>query len=224
MKMIVANWKMNGSPKLAQQYIDAFRGVSIDGEIVICPPFELLNLLINQPFALGAQDCYSFESGAYTGEVSPLSLKNLGCKYVILGHSERRMLMHESNQLIFDKLHAAKKVGLKPILCVGETDNSRRQEELLDQLSLFRDIDNIIVAYEPVWCIGTGITPQCDDISNAINLIKTFTNASMCLYGGSINENNYQAILNTSGVDGLLIGGTSLNVEAFMKICAAEIF
>jgi len=209
--LIVANWKMNpASLKEAKNLFDSVKkGVRNikNVEVVLCPPFVYLPALSERGLAsvikLGAQDCFWEESGAFTGEVSPRQLKNLGVKYVILGHSERRKyLKEETDEIVSRKLGACLKVGLKPILCV----------EKLSQLKGIKK--DIIVAFEPISAIGTG---KAFDVEKAKSARKAIKN-NFVLYGGSLNSENAKDYIEKAGFKGLLIGGASLKGEEFIKI------
>ncbi len=209
--LIVANWKMNpASLKEAKNLFDSVKkGVRNikNVEVVLCPPFVYLPALSERGLAsvikLGAQDCFWEESGAFTGEVSPRQLKNLGVKYVILGHSERRKyLKEETDEIVSRKLGACLKVGLKPILCV----------EKLSQLKGIKK--DIIVAFEPISAIGTG---KAFDVEKAKSARKAIKN-NFVLYGGSLNSENAKDYIEKAGFKGLLIGGASLKGKEFIKI------
>lgn len=221
MKFLVANWKMNGDLEFTDRLISAVGCIQTQHNIVICPPSPLLFKFQNFPHKLGAQNCSYLESGALTGEISPLLLKALGCQYVIIGHSERRRSFNESNEDIYKKFRLLLRLNLIPIVCVGETleQKSQWQEILSEQLVLFKNEQNseAIFAYEPVWSIGTGSTPTENEIHKRISAIKTIVQGKV-LYGGSVNQKNSSEILQIPSVDGVLIGGASLKIEEFTKI------
>ncbi|NLB88311.1 MAG: triose-phosphate isomerase [Syntrophomonadaceae bacterium] len=242
-KLIVANWKMNKTIGEARQFchellprIEGYNGV----DIAICPPFTCLesvsNLLSNSKVALGAQNLFWKEKGDYTGEISPTMLVDVGCKYVIVGHSERRHILGETDLIVNRKLKAALEAGLIPILCVGETlqerENNRAKEVIKDQLmASLEDVNlnapNIVIAYEPVWAIGTGVNASSEDaqemclyIRNKLNELYGEELASNIpiLYGGSVKENNLADFLNEKDVDGALVGGASLDAQSFAEL------
>jgi len=225
--LIVANWKMNPeSAKEAKALFSAVKkgiaGLSKKIDVVICPPYEYLGLL--KGLILGAQNCFYEEKGAYTGEISALMLKNIGVGYVILGHSERRR-MGETNEQINKKLVKAIQAGLMPILCVGEKkeekDQGKKQEVLEAQIKqcLGGITADVVVAYEPVWAIGTGDNCGVDETKESIDFIrKLVKTGTRILYGGSVKSENSGAYIKDSGADGLLVGGASLNAEEFIKI------
>lgn len=204
--LIIANWKMNpGTLKGAKLLFDTVRrGIKNvkKVEVIICPPFVYLPALK----ANGAQDCFWEERGAFTGEISPLMLKDLGVKYVIIGHSERRRNLNETDEMINKKLKAAIIVGLKPILCI----------ESLSQLkkSLRNILGKVIIAYEPVFAIGTGKPCTIEKAKKMRASIKH----TPVLYGGSVNSQNAKEYVKKAGFQGLLIGGASLSPKEFIKI------
>jgi len=201
-------------------------------EIVVCPTFLALQTLnmLNDPkiFSLGAQNCSGSEDGAYTGEVSASMLAGIA-EYVIVGHSERRRLLHETDHEINQKVLAALRHGLKPILCVGEDRNEDADDVLRRQLDgglsavQTNQLDQVLIAYEPVYAIGSGRTAIAGDISRAVNTIKSqveymFGAGTRILYGGSVDDTNASQMASINGIDGLLVGGASLNVLKFAKI------
>ncbi len=222
MKFLIANWKMNGNLEFAENFFEKINSVKTENRIIICPPFPLLLKFKDFSHFLGAQNCSEKEKGAFTGEVSPLLLKELGCKYVIIGHSERRRLFKESDELIFEKYKTLTGLDITPIICVGESDRLEWSSVLMAQLHKFKSDDSLskaIIAYEPVWCIGSGKTPTTTEIEESINFIKQETNAKCpILYGGSVNAANVADILQISSVDGVLIGGASLKIEEFSQM------
>lgn len=244
-KIIVANWKMN--PNLLAEAKSLFRKVRQASQgvknvtTVICPPFVWLPLFSKQKKSifLGGQDVFWETQGAFTGEVSPLMLKELGCQYVIVGHSERREFLGETNEMINQKVKAALKAGLKVVLCVGEktrieTKKSKVvsgviEEQLQKALSGIstRLVLDILVAYEPIWAIGTGVADNPDDVLQASLLIrkvvaKLFSQEKAekikVLYGGSVTSKNVASFLAQPNIDGALIGTASLKPEEFSKI------
>lgn len=185
--------------------------------VVLCPPFTYLEKGKN--YVLGAQDCFCENKGAYTGEISPKMLKDLGCKYVIIGHSERRNILKETDKYINSKIKICLENNLKPILCIGEKLGEKKEDVLKSQLKQgLKGINNrkIIIAYEPVWAIGAGKACKLQDISNSLKLIKKIVPKSMVLYGGSANSENAKEIINIT--DGILVGGASINKKEFLKI------
>jgi len=175
-------------------------------------------------FELGAQDCSIYNrSGAYTGEVSANMLFNIGCNYVIIGHSERRISFNENNQVVLDKLSQAVLSGLTPILCVGESLEIYQNDETTNYLNTqlknipYDILRKCIVAYEPIWAIGSGLIPTNQEISNSIEFIKSIAKTSV-LYGGSVSKSNITELVKIKNCDGFLVGGASLKVTEFNHI------
>jgi triosephosphate isomerase len=216
-------------------------GTITDREIVLCPPFTVLSLvkevIEGSSLKLGAQNMYWEIFGAYTGEVSPVMLKDIGCNYVILGHSERRQYFGETNEGVNKKTRIAFSTGLIPIVCVGETLRERERGETLRVIEeqvkaglsglTKEEGKGLVVAYEPVWAIGTGKTATPDQAEEVQRFIRKLlgqmfgeehAQAIRILYGGSINPDNISALMSCENVDGGLVGGASLNVESFVKI------
>lgn len=230
-KIIIANWKMNPSTLAEAKLLfnSAKKGVKNikNIEVVICPPFLYISNLgpRTSKIKLGAQDCFWEESGPFTGEISLLMLKNFGCDYVIVGHSERRAL-GETDEMINRKLRAALKKKIKPILCIGETFKERKEGKTFRILKsqLIKDLkgflkpkDQIVVAYEPVWAIGTGIPCQPRDAKEVLIWLKKFLPKNQTIYGGSVNSENAQNYIKI-GFNGLLVGGASLKAKEFLDI------
>ncbi len=222
-KIIVANWKMNGSFEFIDSFFSNFT-VPSKNQLLVCPPFPYLPLIKNKNVTVGAQNCSQHLSGAFTGEVAPTMLKDIGCDYVILGHSERRQYHHESNELIRDKANAALEAGLIPIICVGESKETRESgyhiETALNQAkeSIPTRSENFMIAYEPIWAIGTGLTASEDDIKEMHTALRQLLPTTPLLYGGSVNKENSQAIMSISNVDGVLVGGASLKPDDLIAI------
>ncbi len=218
----MANWKMNPlTPKEAKELFLLFEKKAKKVkkvELVVCPPFVFLNLLKSKSIKLGAQNCFFEKQGAFTGEISPSMLKNLGAKYVILGHSERRKYFRESEQLIFKKVTAALKAKLVPILCVGETEKERKEgktflvlKKQLKEVLKANLGQKLILAYEPVWAIGTQNPCEPEKAKEVFAWLKKLFKGKI-LYGGSVNLENAPAYIKV-GFDGLLVGGFSLKKE-----------
>lgn len=238
MKTIVANFKMNPSSEkeainLFQIYQKNFKKFN-HLNLIIAPPFVYLNKAKNFNFSFAAQNCFYKNEGAYTGEISPLMLKNLGVKYVIIGHSERRQL-GETDELINKKIQAVLDNNLIPILCIGETKEERidgKKEEILKNqlekdLNLEDDLikkSEILIAYEPVWAIGTGNFCNPEEANLTHQFIKDFMNSHFLdlnyklLYGGSVDSQNIKSFLDQSEIDGVLVGGASIKKEELVKI------
>ena len=245
--IIAANWKMNKTPKEARALADNLRPLIAKAKwctTVLCVPFVDLSPVLKATratkIAVGAQNMHFEESGAYTGEVSGSMLYEMGVKYVIVGHSERRQYFGETDEIVNKKVLAAVSAGLKPIVCVGETLAERENGVTAERVALqvktalrgikAEDIRKIIVAYEPVWAIGTGKTATVEQAAEVCTHIRDTVRfmfgarAARSLtiqYGGSMNENNAAALLAELNIDGGLIGGASLNPEAFKAIVDA---
>lgn len=242
--VVAANWKMYKTVSEAKEFVTKFlpkvSNVS-DREIIIGAPFTVLHLcgdlLRDSNVKLSAQNMYTEEKGAFTGEISPVMLKDVGCSYVILGHSERRKYFNETDEFVNKKVLVALKYGLVPIVCIGETLEERESGKTLKVIekqvkcSLAglsdSDAERIIVAYEPVWAIGTGknATPQqAQEVHEFIRKEYGKMYGLSCadkvriLYGGSIKPENFKEIMSEKDVDGGLVGGASLDVESFYKI------
>ena len=239
--MIAGNWKMNTTVseavKLVKEMLPGLEQIeNIDR--VICPPFVSLaavkELLKGSAVKLGAQNMYFEEKGAYTGEVSPLMLAEL-CQYVIIGHSERRQYFSETGEMVNKKILAALKVDLKPILCIGEKleENEAGQteavvtEQLRSSLAGVEDLSRLIIAYEPVWAIGTGRAATGEQANEIIGLIrdhisrqydKSVAQDLRILYGGSVTADNNAEFMRQPEIDGALVGGASLKAEQFLSI------
>ena len=233
--LIAGNWKMNGRADWAAKTTELSRltqggqNLGLAGvELLLCPPFPYLSLMRPADgIALGAQDCHAAESGAHTGEVSAEMLADVGCSYVIVGHSERRAA-GEVDPDVRAKAEAAHRAGLVPIVCVGETLEQRErgsaEDVVLGQLkgSLPRTTGEVVVAYEPVWAIGTGKVATPDDIAAMHAAIRAEVGEGVrILYGGSVKPANADDVLSTPDVDGALVGGASLDMESFAAIARA---
>ncbi len=239
---VVGNWKMNASLEdtaaLVSGLTSGWTGVH-QAEVAVCPPYVYLakvaELLEESNIAFGAQDVSEHESGAYTGQISADMLLDLGCKYAIVGHSERREYQGESSELVAAKFEAAIKKGLVPILCVGETLEEREQERTFDVVGqqLRAVIDRVglegvakgVIAYEPVWAIGTGrsATPEMAQEVHAYirEVMGPEGEHTAILYGGSVKPDSAAALFAQQDIDGALVGGASLKAEDFLAICRA---
>lgn len=242
-QIVVANWKMNGTVeaavKLAKNVVKGSAGVP--ATVVLCPPCVhipyISDITKGNAVVMGGQDCHWEERGAFTGDVSAQMLKDLACEYVIVGHSERRQHHGEDNQLVRKKAESAIKVNLQPIICVGETAEERKKGKAYDvvEKQVKESVpgqsaqDQLVVAYEPVWSIGTGQVPTKNNIQemheHIINVLKnnfsgTYSSHKV-LYGGSVKGDNALSILALEGVGGVLVGGASLNAQEFLTIVKA---
>ncbi len=236
--LIAGNWKMNGlvadGLALASALGDRMRAASpAPCTMVLCPPATLLGavagVLEGSGVLLGGQDCHSEEAGAYTGSVSTGMLADVGCKFVIVGHSERRRDFDETDEMVAAKAAAALSRGLTPIICVGETLDQREAGQAIAVVeqqvkqSVPAGGSGVVVAYEPVWAIGTGRTASTDDVAEIHGAIRGVLGeaAIPILYGGSANPGNAAELLATPEVGGLLVGGASLDAESFWQVATA---
>ena len=227
-KLIVANWKCNPTTlKEAKLLFNSVKnGVKNikNVEVVICPPFIYLSNIqhLKSDIQFGAQDCFWEQNGAFTGEISPSMLKDLGVDYVIIGHSERRKYQQEKDSMINKKIKAALKIGLKPILCIDKTSQIRKLQRSVKMNEVHRlkkDFWGAIIAYEPLFAIGTGKPCSVDKAKKMRIAIKKKLNKNiLILYGGSINSQNARDYVKKAGFQGLLVGGASLNAQEFIKI------
>lgn len=243
--LIAGNWKLNGS---RQSVVDLATAVvagcgQLSSEVLVCPTYvhitDVQGVVSNSALHLGAQNCAEADSGAFTGEVSATMLAEYGCEYVILGHSERRAMFHESSELVAAKCKAVQAAGLTPILCVGETLEEREAGQveavIAEQLdAVLNDagvaaFGNMVVAYEPVWAIGTGKTASPEQAQDVHAMIRariashdaSIAQALRILYGGSVKPDNATTLFSQTDIDGGLIGGAALDAESFLAICEA---
>jgi triosephosphate isomerase (TIM) len=243
--LVVGNWKMNGSRASVRALLgDLVDAVGVIGpEVAVCPAYvhlqQALELCSKSPIAVGAQDCSHIQSGAYTGEIAPCMLADMGCRWVILGHSERRQYHGESDALVAAKLAAAVEAGLQPIVCIGETREQRdagsAESVVSAQLegALFgqANLRTLVVAYEPVWAIGTGLTAtpeQAQDMHAFIrDCLGTIAGvnpaATRIVYGGSVKSNNAAQLFAQPDIDGALVGGAALVAAEFLAIINAAV-
>lgn len=253
--LIAANWKQNGdlksSAKLINDLIKLYQKTKPKSDILIMPPSIYLNMILNRlnhykishkKISLGIQNISPFSEGAYTGELSINMAKDFKCSYALIGHSERRHIFFEDDKTIAKKIRLSLESNIRTILCVGETITEYNKKmtkkvisrQLMSALSksmdLFKDNQNkVIIAYEPVWAIGTGKTASLEDIADVHSYIRVILNKILgtkknmikILYGGSVNSENASSILMLSDVNGALVGGASLNPKKFIDICSA---
>ena len=242
-KVIAGNWKMNMLPNEAIDYIQAFEPLVKDAEaeVILCVPYtDLFYCLMNAQgtnIKIGAQNMHFAETGAYTGEVSAKMLKSIGVEYVIIGHSERRQYYNETDETVNKKLKAAFENELKPIVCVGESLEEReagKTEEIITSQTRLalegltnEQVKATIIAYEPIWAIGTGKTATSEDANNSIKAIREevkriygeeVAEEVIIQYGGSVKSTNAKELFTTSDIDGGLVGGASLKPDEFSKI------
>jgi triosephosphate isomerase len=242
--LIAGNWKMYKTPEesaeTARQLVERVADAS-DVDIMIAPTFTALapvfKVIQNSPVALGAQNLFWENEGAYTGEISAPMLKSVGCQYCIIGHSERRQYFAETDETVNKRIRAAIRVGLKPVFCIGETEKERESEQTFSVLDkqvenglkelVLDQLDKLIIAYEPVWAIGTGKTAtdeQAQEVHQFIrslvekNFGSTLSDSIRILYGGSVKPDNIEGLMSMPDIDGALVGGASLDAESFSKI------
>ncbi len=242
--IIAGNWKMHKTIPEAKALVNDLMSklAEVDQvEVVFCPPFTALatvkELVSGTKFGVGAQNLFWKEQGAFTGEVSPLMLAELGCDYVIIGHSERRQYFGETNETVNQKVKAALAVGIKPIICVGESLEEReagvtnsllktQTEAALAEIEASK-IAEIVIAYEPIWAIGTGRSASANDANQAIGFIRqtvaglygaAVADTVRIQYGGSVKPENVKEYLSQPEIDGALVGGASLEAESFAKL------
>ena len=240
--MVAGNWKMNNTAAegqaLVKEIIAGLPDISGKGEVVVAPSFTVLRsvyeVIKGTPVTLASQNIFFEDKGAYTGEISPAMLKDAGCTYAIIGHSERRKYFHESDENVNLKVKKCLAAGLKPIICVGETDEEREAGitefvvgiQVKKALAGIKDLANITIAYEPVWAIGTGknaTTVEAEEVHEFIRNILSDVYGSPALdvkilYGGSVTADNFGELIAMKNINGALVGGASLKSENFLGI------
>lgn len=231
-KLFVGNWKMNKIESEAEAFLDRFLPLIEKSlhEVWIAPPYTSIYPMAKRTdkIRIGAQNIHEEDSGAFTGEVSGLMVKDDGASFVILGHSERRALYQESDELVNKKIKKALQIGLTPLLCVGETLDEHEEGVFKDVLASMlekslegiADLEKVVIAYEPVWAIGTGRVATCEHAAAAHGFIReTIANDKVrLLYGGSVKKENVGALLECAHINGVLVGGASLDPETFASI------
>jgi len=241
--IIAGNWKMHMTPSDAVNLVNELKPLvaDTDVEVVVIPPFvdlvDVKKALDGSNIRLGAQNMHWEEKGAFTGEVSPVMLKEIGVEYVVIGHSERRQYFAETDETVNRKVKSALSHGLKPIVCVGETLSQREDGKAFDVVReqtkkaldgvLKNDVINVVIAYEPIWAIGTGKTATSKDANDVIKVIRetiasiydtSTANDVRIQYGGSVKPDNAKELMSESDIDGALVGGASLKAQDFAKI------
>ena len=247
--IVAGNWKMNVGPSEAGELATAIRN-AVEGvsgvEVVVCPPFTSIAAVSAAlgvaPVTIGGQNCYTKASGAFTGEISPQMLQDAGCVWVIIGHSERRQYFAETDAFLNEKLRFALSCGIKVMFCVGETLEEREAGQMNDVLRRQvlegleglseADFERVVIAYEPVWAIGTGVTASPEQAQEAHAFVRgllsegfgeTVAQATRIQYGGSVKADNASELMAQPDVDGALVGGASLQAESFAAIVKAAI-
>ena len=227
--LVAGNWKMFKGPSEAGTFCRALREADLgDVDVAVCPPYvslaDAVQVLAGTEIGVFAQNCHWADEGAFTGEVSPAMLRELGVYGTIVGHSERRQLFGETDESVARRVRAALDAGLNVIACVGETDEERetgRTNDVLErQLSVLEPDDGLVIAYEPVWAIGTGKTATPELAQEAHAFVKSQIDLPV-LYGGSVKPDNAKRLAEQPDVDGFLVGGASLDVGSFAAICQA---
>ena len=240
--LVAGNWKMNGDRSLVEAFTHSLNEQAFEGlDVVVCPPNGYLSMFNSEQFSLGAQDVSHLSNGAHTGDMSTDMVKELGANYVIVGHSERREDHNETNLLVAKKAAKAKQAGLTPIICVGESLSVREAGDVNafvgEQVAaLFAEmsadtLDGVVIAYEPIWAIGTGKTASPEQAQEVHAFIRNtlaehdavLAQRTRILYGGSVKPDNAKALFGQPDIDGGLIGGASLKTDDFMAICQAAI-
>jgi len=223
-KIIIANFKMNGTRPFINKWFSKFlEETKTLNKVIVALPTPYLTSFSDCNISIAAQNVSSFDSGSFTSQVSAEMLKDCDIDYCIIGHSESRNLLNETNEDIFDKYNQLSKNSIKPIICVGEPMNVREDNQtssfITDQLNFFSSKEEeIIIAYEPIWAIGSGLIPGVSDLNEVCELIKSLVTDAKILYGGSVNEKNAFHLMNNSNIDGLLVGGASLDPKEFANI------
>ncbi len=250
MVLIAGNWKMNNVSSQAKELVLELKELAgkefSNGCVVVCPPFTVLRdvyeVIKDSAIKLGGQNMYWEEKGAFTGEISPEMLKDAGCNFVIIGHSERRKYFSETNETVNKRVKSALKHSLTPIICVGETLEEREADKTLDVIKSHvtgaleglskEDVQKIVIAYEPVWAIGTGRTAspeQAEEIHKYIrDLVSSLYSESeaenlLILYGGSVKPSNVEELIKQEDIDGALVGGAALKADSFSEIVKKSI-
>lgn len=242
--VIAGNWKMNKTKAEGLEFIEALKGkdlADIKAEKMIFAPSIMLDALVQATegtdIVIGAENMHQNESGAYTGEISADMLLSIGVKTILIGHSERRQYFNETNEIVNEKLHLAIAKGLRPVVCIGETLEEREQNitnDILKEQTVkafanveAKDAQNTIIAYEPVWAIGTGMTATAEDANTACAFVREVVaglynqevaDQVIIQYGGSVNPANVEEIMGQSDIDGALVGGASLDVDSYVQL------
>lgn len=237
-KYIIANWKMNNDFSDIPVFVEKLKNSVVSKtNMIVCVPSVMIKTFVDTAIGLveiGAENCYYKEKGAFTGEISPQMVKSAGGTATIIGHSERRQIFGETNELINKKVLACLDAGLKVVFCIGETLEQKEdykkvlKTEILEGLAGVSNFENLLIAYEPIWAIGTGKVATIDDIKEIHKFIKetikeNFNVDALVLYGGSVKPQNSKEILALDDVDGVLIGGASLKAEDYIGIAESRV-
>ena len=223
-KLIIANFKMNGTKSSIEEWFNTFsREANTSNEVIVAIPSPFLINFSDNGIRVAAQNVSPYVSGAYTSQVSAEMLKDCGIEYSIIGHSESREFLKETDEDIFNKYNQLIKYSIKPVICIGEPlkirEDNLLQSFISSQLKYFEDLENeLIIAYEPIWAIGSGLIPTVEDINEVSELIRKICKNVKILYGGSVNKENASNLLNNSNIDGVLVGGASLDPKEFANI------
>lgn len=230
-KIVAANLKMNLNYNEIDDYVKSINTFGDTKNLIVCPTSIYIPYFINNIYAVGVQDIDIYDEGSYTGSLSPKQVSSLKVEYAIVGHSERRKYYHENDDLVNLKIQAALRNNLTVILCIGETKEEKNlgktkdkiKTQIINDLRNINDIDNIIIAYEPIWAIGTSIIPTLDDIRDITLYIKAIVKELLnkevrVLYGGSVNDKNIESIISVEQLTGVLIGSASLDPQKLKKI------
>lgn len=219
--LIILNNKSNLVKEEFCSYLKQLENLVSKHSLVLCPSSIYFEKVNSSRLLLGSQNVSSYDMGAYTGEISAKQLKSLGVSYAIVGHSERRIYQHENNEEINRKIKKLLENNIVPILCIGETKEEKEQSLTIDKITTeleeclrgISNIEDVILAYEPIWAIGTGNTPSCEDIEKVLGFMKKNYPNNKLIYGGSVNERNIDEFKHSRLIDGFLLGGLSLSVE-----------
>lgn len=231
-KLVIGNIKMNMLDKDVFEYIEKIRGKVNSNNVIICPTSIYIPYFLKQDYKVGIQNVFFENKGSYTGEISPMQAKSMSIDYVIVGHSERRIYFNETEEIINKKILTVEKNNMISILCIGETIEEKQllktdkvlKKQLIGALSKIENFDDIIIAYEPVWAIGTNVIPSINDISKTACYIKNIVKETFgyqnirVLYGGSVNKKNIKEINKINEIDGVLVGNSSTNADEFLEI------
>ena len=232
-RIVVGNMKMNLTAQEINKYLKVIEKKEYNNQVIFCPSSLYLPYFVGKTYGVGIQNIAAYENGAYTGEISALQAKSMHLDCTLIGHSERREYFKETDEVVRQKIKLSLQANLKVILCIGETEEERDslktykvlKKQIVNALKGFeeKELKKIIIAYEPIWAIGTGKTPSNDEIQDTISFIKEIVkgiasiNISV-LYGGSVNEKNITTLNQIESIDGYLVGGASTKAEKFMKI------